>query len=712
MLPKNKFSQGILIGFCSTLLVLALSAVGALAWLEAPLYKWRVQTFAKPTEATDQIRLVFIDQNSLDWAQRENSETWPWPRAYHAAITDFFTRAGAKAVVFDLLFTKPSRLGVEDDETFAAAIRKTKGFVTAAACSRTQGETTAWPKDLASSVSIQVVPPEPSFLQSLTLPHASFPVSRLTTAGAQFGSTFGDPDPDGVIRRLPALQLFDGHVIPSLGLAAYLAAQPDARLAIGKAGLLVNGRPMPLDGKGNAVLYFRGPSQTHKTVNAAAVIQSELRLRAGQTPALNPADFKDKIILVGVTAAGLNDLKNTPLGSTYPGVELYATLLDNLLTHNNRLSVLREVPMWFVFALALLLATSAAVALRHARHIYSTLLLSLVFLPLPLLLGFGAYTLGGWLNVAVPFSAVALALVGTLAVNYAVEGRKKRFIRGAFRQYLSPAVIEQLVNNPNKLKLGGELRELSIYFSDVQGFTSISENLTPVELTALLNDYLTAMTDIIMEEGGTVDKYEGDAIIAFWNAPLDLPGHAECAVRAAIRCQKKIDELCPIFMERIDNKPFSARIGLNTGKVVVGNMGSNQRFDYTFLGDAGNLASRLEGVNKQFGTRILISEATKEKLGSDFAVREISRIQVVGKEEPIRVFEPMFPADYAAHKKTFDAFATALSLYYNGSFQEAIAIFTTHESADAPSAAYARRCRDLIANPPSDWHGIWKMTEK
>ncbi|MBN2060002.1 MAG: adenylate/guanylate cyclase domain-containing protein, partial [Deltaproteobacteria bacterium] len=194
-------------------------------------------------------------------------------------------------------------------------------------------------------------------------------------------------------------------------------------------------------------------------------------------------------------------------------------------------------------------------------------------------------------------------------INYTIKGRQKRYIKNVFKQYLSPAVIERLVENPDKLALGGEMRELSIFFSDIQGFTGISEQLSPPELTALLNDYLSAMTDIILAEGGTIDKYEGDAIIAFWNAPLDVPDHAKRAVRSALLCGRKLSELRPGFRKRIGTDIY-ARIGINTGQVVVGNMGSNQRFDYTFLGDAGNLASRLEGVNKQFSTYLMVSEYT------------------------------------------------------------------------------------------------------
>ena len=268
-----------------------------------------------------------------------------------------------------------------------------------------------------------------------------------------------------------------------------------------------------------------------------------------------------------------------------------------------------------------------------------------------------------------------------------------------------------MVKDPSHLKLGGETRELSIFFSDVAGFTGLSEILNPEQLTALLNEYLTAMTDIIYDEGGTIDKYEGDAIIAFWNAPLDLKDHQKHAVMAAIRCNKKLGELRPILKQKYGEDLF-ARIGINTGTVVVGNMGSIQRFNYTFLGDAGNLASRLEGLNKQFNTSIMISACTKKMLGNEFSCREISSVRVKGRKEPVKVFEPMFNEDYNAMADIIHRFEAGLRLYYSGQFNEAMEIFTTLSNTDGPSAAYVRICKELIENPPVNWDGVWEMKEK
>ncbi len=296
-------------------------------------------------------------------------------------------------------------------------------------------------------------------------------------------------------------------------------------------------------------------------------------------------------------------------------------------------------------------------------------------------------------------------------MNYITEGRQKRFIKDAFRQYLSPVFIEQLIQNPERLKLGGERKVLSIFFSDLQGFTSISEKLDPEELTILLNEYLTEMTVIIQEEGGTVDKYEGDAIIAFWNAPIDVDNHAVKIVRASLRCQERLAEMRPGIRELIGMN-LMMRIGINTGPAVVGNMGSRTRFDYTMLGDSVNLAARLEGTNKQFGTYTMISQFTKEQAGNEFAFREIARVTVVGKQKPVTVYEPMFWDEYEAVKDILDQFAKGLELFYSGSFKQAREVFASIRDIDPPGAAYEEKCKILADSSPKNWRGVWVMTTK
>jgi adenylate cyclase len=252
---------------------------------------------------------------------------------------------------------------------------------------------------------------------------------------------------------------------------------------------------------------------------------------------------------------------------------------------------------------------------------------------------------------------------------------------------------------------------LSVFFSDLEGFTSISEGLDPEALTTLLNDYLSAMTDIIHEEGGTVDKYEGDAIIAFWNAPLEQPDHARRCVRAALRCQERLAAMRPSFRERL-GRDLNMRIGINSGLAVVGNMGSHTRFDYTMIGDAVNLAARLEGINKQFGTYTLISHSAMEQMTGAFPVRELSRVAVVGRREPVLVYEPLQPWDVEQRQNQLAKFSEGLTLYYQGDFAGAVAVFTELAGEDPPARAYVTKCRQLIDHPPDQWQGVWDITTK
>ncbi|MFW6182125.1 MAG: adenylate/guanylate cyclase domain-containing protein, partial [Spirochaetota bacterium] len=381
--------------------------------------------------------------------------------------------------------------------------------------------------------------------------------------------------------------------------------------------------------------------------------------------------------------------------------------LDNLLSGD----FMGRVPRLPAAALALVLALGAGVAATLVTGAGRNVLVYAAFLCVPPAMGVAFFLAGLWLPVVVLEASVLVTLTGSGVANYATEGKQKRYIKNAFQQYLSPAVIEELIAHPERLKLGGERRVLSIFFSDLQGFTGISEGLSPEELTALLNDYLSAMTDIIQEEGGTVDKYEGDAIIAFWNAPLSQEDHAARAVRAALRCQKTLARLRPEFRQRM-GRDLCMRIGINTGPAVVGNMGSHSRFDYTMLGDAVNLAARLEGINKQFGTYTMISRDTLSQAGDGFPARELSRVAVVGRAKPVTVYEPMLPEEYRQRGELLAAFAEGLQAYYAGDFERAARLFERIADTDPPAARYLERCRELMEHPPESWDGVWVMTAK
>ncbi len=707
----KKIGRGALIGLAGTLLASLLWFFGVLDVFEAKTWDWRQRMLAKPGSATSEVALILLDQNSLDWAKEENGLSWPWPREIYTYIISFCKRAGAKALAFDVLYLEPSKYGVYDDEAFGSAAGEFGNFIGTVFLGQETGSEESWPEDVAESgIDIAGLDQwlESAEARGLEFPRASFPIPELAQNARFLANVHLDPDPDGIYRKGRLFQLFDGKTVPSLALALYVVGEGgDQRIRIDGQKLLIDDHAVPIDSSGSTILRYRGPSGTHATYSAAAILQSETRILSDEKPVVDPSVLKGRYVIFGFSAPGLHDLRSSPVAGVYTGVEIHATMLDNLLSSD----YMRSVPRGTTILIALFFTILAGVLVSSVSGALKSTAVYAVALPLPPLASLLFFSAGSWLALMFVEIAAIVTLVGASLANYATEGRQKRYIKGAFKQYLSPAVIEELIAHPDRLKLGGERRELSIFFSDLQGFTSISEGLTPEELTALLNEYLSAMTDIIQEEGGTVDKYEGDAIIAFWNAPLDQVDHAMRAVRSALRCQAALAEMRLSVRERI-GKDLYMRIGLNTGPAVVGNMGSHTRFDYTMLGDAVNLAARLEGINKQFRTYTMISQSTLDHMGDIFPARELSRVAVVGRKEPVTVYEPMLEEDFRRKEEILPVFSRGLEAFYAGDFVSAQKHFGAIADRDPAASCYVEKCRELLADPPTTWDGVWIMTSK
>jgi len=689
--------------------------MAALLWFSGALERWearswdmRVSWLAAPVPESDQIALILLDQPSLDWASQESGLGWPWPRELYAITSEFVARSGARALIYDVLFIEPSVYGVSDDERLAQALSGRPSLIALFASEGGAGAIAQWPDELPiSSIAITGTSSPGQPVSHLSFPQVAsmtLPLDELASSVAGLGNVRNQPDIDSIYRRMRPFELFHDRPVPSLALAAYLVANPDTEAVAAPDALQLGHKQIPVDAQGRALLRFRGPSGTHTAYSAAAILQSELRLRAGEEPVIAPDELTGKYVFFGFSAPGLFDLRPTPVGGVYPGVEIQATFLDNLLADD----FMRLVPDWLTGLLSVVLAFVSALMLICFSSALSSALAGTLLIVLPIPLAVGAYEVGYWLPLLWLETSTVLAVLICLLLNYAVEGRQKRFIRNAFQHYLSPGVIEQLVSQPDRLRLGGERKTLSIFFSDLEGFTSVSEKLEPDQLTELLNDYLSAMTDIIQEEGGTVDKYEGDAIIAFWNAPVDLPGHALHAARAAIRCQQKLVELRPRYREWTGHELFM-RIGLHTGQAVVGNLGSKTRFDYTMLGDAVNLAARLEGVNKIFCSGTLLSHVIRAEVGGALPLREIGCVAVVGRREPVTLFQPL-PEHLDDEHHTY--FETTLNRFYQGDFEAAARCFLALAQHDAVAASYLRFCIHLINEPPEDWQGVWVLESK
>ena len=724
-------------GLIGVVIALGLWRLGWLEAYEARTWDWRARFLAEKGAASDQIRLILVDQNSLDWGSEVNGWSWPWPREVYAAIISHCKRRGAKAVAVDILFTEPSLYGAGDDAALGSAMADHGRVAGTVFLGTETGAAGEWPDGvppsainvrLGSSEAGENVPdPHHSVLSPqssvLNYPKASFPIPEVARSSALLCNVQLAPDPDGVYRRVSLFGRFDGRYLSTLGLGPYFIDHPETGVTIESGSIKVGDRRIPTDADGEAILRFRGPTGTHTAYSAAAVIQSEIRMMEGKAPTIDdPEAFEDKYVFVGFSAPGLFDLRPTPGGGVFPGVEIHATTLDNFLSGDfvRQVSFLQTLFLGIAMTLACLLLVAV---LSHPAAIVGV---ALLFAALPPAVSVAYYIKGYWLHLVFCETALLTAVFFGVAVKYATEGHQKRFIKNAFKHYLSPAVIDQLISDPDKLSLGGERRPLSIFFSDIESFTSISEKLDPTELTTLLNEYLTAMTDIIISEAGTVDKYEGDAIIAFWNAPLEVPDHADRCVRAALRCQAKLARMRPYFREMFKDKvdrDIRMRIGINTGPAVVGNFGSHTKFDYTAIGDAVNLAARLEGANKEFGTYLMISGNTREAMTAELGFRELGRLQVIGKADTaVTVLEPMYLKEYDAKKEIYTAFAEGLARFYEGRLADAEAEFSTIARFDPAAAAYHQKCRELLeaaADEPDGgeammkkWLGVWVMTRK
>lgn len=427
-------------------------------------------------------------------------------------------------------------------------------------------------------------------------------------------------------------------------------------------------------------------------------------------------EFKDKIVLIGATAPDLHDEYFVPTssGKAMPGVEIHANTIQQMIIGKS----IKPAPDWLTILIIFVVAVAAGLMVSYLPIWLSTLLSAAIF-TLYTFLAIIVFSTGTILNIVYVPATVIATYTLNMIYFYISEKKSRQKVLGAFEKYVSKEVIKHILDNPEKLKLGGEKRTITIFFSDIRGFTTISEKLTPEKLVHLLNEYLTEMTNIILKNNGVVDKYMGDAIMAFWNAPLDQPKHAERACRTALEMEKRLKELQKKWTKE-GVPPLEIGIGLNTGPAVVGNMGSYDRFDYTAMGDTVNLGSRLEGLNKPYGTRIIISETTKKEIEKKpFLVRKLDRVMVKGKKEPIMIYELVSTKEDAKgwYSDVISHSESGLELYFKQKWSDAIKEFEKadkiREGGDPPSKAFIERCKHFRKEHPlKDWDGVWVMKTK
>jgi len=575
-----------------------------------------------------------------------------WPWPRAVMASAISRLSSARAIGIDVNYKESSRLGISDDRALVTALR-----------------TSRVPVVLASELQ-----PDNTIIG---------PIPTLTVVSHQ-GLANMTVDADGVARTVSLWRT---------GIPTF--ATQIAQVATGRQD-----SSLPT----HIRIRYVGPERTIPTYPFTNLLD-------GTIPA---SDLKDKIILIGATARDLQDYRQTPLG-LMSGVEVQATIVENIL-HNDFLQTRPVVDI-----LVTLLAGIAGLAVAwYLRRILTVLMGTGLAIVLVWIGVFIAFNHGLIIDIIMPTVAIIIGASAMMLVRYLATTQERRFIHDTFSRYLAPQVIEALIEDPSRIRIGGERRELTILFSDIRGFTTLSETMGPQELAQFLNRYLGIMTDLILTRRGVIDKYIGDAIMAFWGAPLDDDEHALHGVLSALSMVSGLEEF-NAENQTLGLAKIDVGIGLNTGTVTVGNMGSEKRFDYTVIGDEVNLASRLESLTKTYGVNIIVSEnvlsaiTLEDRTAHEIVSREIDRVRVKGKHQPVTIFEILAPAKATRLKPHMETFASALAHYYAGHWSDAINVLETFLSRiehDGPARLLLERCREFVNDAPINWDGAFEMKHK
>ncbi|MGH7415322.1 MAG: CHASE2 domain-containing protein [Candidatus Rokuibacteriota bacterium] len=572
----------LLAGSLAGLAVVLLAAADPLSFFEiAELKALDAQfTLRGPREPRSPIVVVTIDEDSFDGLNL----AWPWPRAVHARFLDIVGRGGPVAIGMDILFTEPSSRGPADDVALGAAVDRLRDRVVLAAALTTVGD--------ASFVKQALNPPIPA-----------------VRGQAAFGSADYDSDADAFVRRATLKRLFQDREWPGFDLLMYRLGE--------RAGLTQGAPPASTE----LLVNYRGGPGSFPMVAYHRVVTGEIP----------PEVFAGKIVLVGATTPTLHDIFPTPFASQsgMSGVEIHANTLETLL---------QDIPLrraWWLLGpgLAVLAGAAAAWTATTLRPLAAFGIVAVAVAGY-LAVSHGAFAWGRyWVQVVPVPLALLITYAGTVAKNFTQEQREKRRLS----RFFSPAVVAEIVRHKDDAKLAATRRRMTVLFSDIRGFTSMSEKMPPEEVVTFLREYLTVMTEAVFKHGGTVDKYIGDAIMALYNVPFEAPDHARRAVRTALEFQERLRPLAERFAARYGGT-LACGVGIHTGDAVVGTIGSEQRLEYTAIGDTINLGSRLEGLTKEFSVPIIMSEATAAEVGGQFGTRDLGEVMVKGKAIPVKIY--------------------------------------------------------------------------
>jgi len=713
-------------------------------FMELKLYDLKFR-FRGSRQPSPEVAILAIDDASLKKVGR-----WPWSREDMARLLQVLKGAGPRVIALDIIFAEKQETESLKAVTNLRRDMTRKGLASAEMLAWCDQEAGRADVDRRLAEAIKAGPPTilgfffravgwtaggvsperlmgSDFVQASTynlvrtLDSRKSEVPLRNAAGIELNlpvmidAAAGDgyfnmePDADGTVRRLPLAILFgsDFFAPESLVTVDHFLGRPPLGITLSLLGvdeIRLGPKLIPVDRFGRVQINYLGEPGTIPTYSAAALLD-------GKLPA---GDFKDKIVIVGATAVGIYDLRVTPFSGIFPGVEIQGTVMDNLLKGN----FIRYPPFGQPLILFLILGMVVLLGLALPRlSAPQGFILTLVII--------GAYTVCNYLlfsrldlqlELFYPFLAVGLSYVSISVQRLLAEEQERLRIRKAFESYVAPAVVQEMLKHPELLRLGGERREITILFTDIRGFTAMSEKLDPESLVRLLHDFLNPMSNIIIDQGGTIDKYMGDAIMALFGAPLVQPEHPRLACRAALEMVASLRAL-NLKWQAEGRPPLKVGVGINSGPVAVGNMGSDRLFDYTAIGDNVNLASRLEGLNKYYGTSILISQSTAALLGDAFILQEVDRVRVKGKAQAIGFFEVLGEGEAPPELARFlETYHRGLALYRERNWPESLAAFTAAlelHPEDASVRRYLEQAQRYMESPPGpDWEAVTVMDTK
>ena len=678
--------NGLLAGLVAALCAGALFA-DALATLRAQAIDLLFAT--RPARPAPSVVIVGIDQPSYQALLGRHGPLSAWPRTLYARVVDGLTEAGARVIAFAVFFDAPK---AEDGE-LAAAMRRAGNVVLPVLAQGPRG-----------------FDPRPGVAQEFDTFIGAAPTLRA--AAAAEGVANVTTGRDSVVRSLPVLLEAGGEALPSLALtvASRHARRPavlDAPPAHGT--IFAAGRAIPLAEHDTMLINFLGAPAGPRRRGPFPII-SFVDVLEGR---VDPARVRDRVVLVGPAIRGVDEHATPTTRDTRMwGVEILANAVDTILRQRHLVPLPRPVAVASIALLALV-GTALAAAWRPILAGLAVLLLLAIYLTLAAML-FDA----GWVvDLVLPPAALLVAFAAALGYRVVFDEAEQRVLQDAMARYLSPAVSRWVLEDFDRLRLGGELREMTVLFSDLRRFTTFAHELPPEVVVSLLNLYRTAMTERVFAEDGVLSQYAGDAIEAFWNAPMDQPDHARRACATALAMTDALRRLQPEFARR-GWHDLDMAVGINTGPVVVGNVGSRSRLEYTAVGDAVNVAARLEGLSKEYGARLVVGEATRIAAGPAFEYRFLDVVAVVGRDEPLTVYELLGPAGSLSPEaeRRLARYHEALACYRGRRWPEALALFdelATGTPGDGPVQVYRRRSRELLENPPPpDWDGVYVSRTK